>query len=63
MEKLNVEVWADGDEIKAFKFSDGYAYSGHDAAIKMNKHFKSKPNAVGKMRIHDWKPIGIKLAT
>ena len=59
MAKLNVDIWAEGEVIKAFKFSDGYKYTGADAAQKLNDHFLAKVQVMplGEMRIHPWKPI------
>ena len=63
MKKLNVDVWADGDNVKEFKFSDGYQYTGADANKKMLDYFKEKSASmqIGAMRIHDWEPIAINL--
>ena len=63
MAKLNVDIWAEGEVIKAFKFSDGYKYTGADAAQKLNDHFTRKARfmPLGKMKIHPWKPIAAHL--
>ena len=50
---LNVKVWAKGDVIRSFVFSDGCTCTGDDAHAKFDAHLAEVKNKVkvGKMKI------------